>query len=87
MIHKLQLPQAFGTSTIHGVIYEIMERQGSTSKKEVLMDCMKSFLTIPILFSLGFRTAKDLAFIAKETDKFVEWAQKTFDVTPNIMFV
>lgn len=84
MTHKLTLPKAFGTNTIHGFLYEIVEKDGP---RDGIMERMKLFLEAPIIFSLGFRNAKDLAFIAHETEGFVAWAKKTMDVEPQIMFV
>lgn len=84
MIHRMALPEAFGTATFSGLFYETFMKDVT---KEKYVEVGRAVLSIPFVFSIGFRKVKDLAFIAEEAKGFVKMAEDDFGITPDITFV
>lgn len=81
-MHQISLPEAFGTRTLHGMLYNMAATQGAGDMTRVLKEIVK----VPFLFSIGIRSPKQLKLIADETEYFVEWCEERLGVRPQILF-
>ncbi len=82
MITRLTLPEAFGTATIHGMLYKMVE----THKNP--MDSLAHIIgNTHLIVSIGFRDIKDLDFIVYEAKSFIEWCERNFGLKPHMDFI
>jgi hypothetical protein len=84
MIHKMELPKAFGTATLSGMFYEAFMKGVS---KEKYVEVGKSVLSIPFVFSIGFRTLPELDLIVSEAGCFAQMCWDQFGMKPVMTFV
>lgn len=84
---KIQLPDTFGTGTIHGMFYKMMNLPNLSSKEEtskVVSSALEQeiFLVLPKLIDL-----ETFTLIADEANSFAKWASFHFSKTPKLTFV
>lgn len=84
MIHKIELPKAFGTATFSGLFYEKFMKDVS---KEKWVEVGRSVLAIPFVFSIGFRTLPELDLIVSDAGAFVQTCVDQYGVKPVMTFV
>lgn len=81
----IKLPDTFGTGTLHGMFFENI--CGGEHNPQIA-DTMKHNLGYEILVVIPRPiNAKLLQLVADESISFTNWAEKTFGVRPNLLFV
>lgn len=84
MMHKIELPKAFGTATLSGLFYETFMKD---VPKEKYIEVGKAVLEVPFVFSIGFRTLPELDLIVSETGVFMQMCWDQFGMRPKVTFV
>jgi hypothetical protein len=81
---EMSIPETFGDHTLNDMFYNLASSWDDRRHvKEVLPDILR----IPIFLKVGFRTPKQLAFIAEQTLGFLKWAQENYGIELKITFV
>lgn len=84
MIHKMELPKAFGTATFSGMFFDAFMKDVT---KEKYIEVGKAVLSIPFVFSIGFRTLSELDLIVSDAGVFAQMCQDQFGAKPVMTFV